>query len=468
MNKLAGSLRAAIQGCGLKDGMCVSFHHHLRNGDYVLNMVMEEIASLGIRGLTVNASAILNCHSPLVGHIKNGAVTALEADYIEGGVGAAISKGLLGKPVIFRTHGGRPASLRSGKSHIDVAFIAAPTSDVMGNCTGKQGKSACGSLGYAFADAMYADKVIVITDSLVPYPLTGVSIPEIYVDSVVCVESIGNPGGIASGTTRFPRDPVILKIAEYAAKAIEGAGILTDGFSFQAGAGGASLGAAVFLKEIMMREKIRGSYLLGGITGFAADMLRDGCFEAIQDVQCFDLKAVESMRTDPRHREISAAQYAGPDAKSCAADSLDAVVLGAAQIDTGFNVNVHTDSMGAIIGGSGGHTDVAGCAKLTVIAAPLSRSRIPLVVDRVGCVSTPGASVDILATQYGIAVNPKREGLRGQLAQRGLPVKDIEELKWMAEKRNGTPEKTEKRTGRTVARVLDRNGSLSDTICQIP
>lgn len=94
-------------------------------------------------------------------------------------------------------------------------------------------------------------------------------------------------------------------------------------------------------------------------------MLEAGCFAAIQDVQCFDLKAVESIRENPKHMEITAAQYASPDSKSTAASNLDVVVLGATEIDTDFNVNVHTDSNGRIIGGSGGHTDVAEEAKLT-------------------------------------------------------------------------------------------------------
>ena len=45
MNKLVKTIREAIVLAGLKDGMTVSFHHHLRNGDFVLNMVMEEIAA---------------------------------------------------------------------------------------------------------------------------------------------------------------------------------------------------------------------------------------------------------------------------------------------------------------------------------------------------------------------------------------------------------------------------------------
>lgn len=467
MNKMAESLKDVICDCGLRDGMCISFHHHLRNGDYVMNMVMEEIASLGIKNLTVNASAILNNNGPLIEHIKNGTVIALETDYMEGQVGKAVSQGLMKTPVVFRTHGGRPASLQTGKSHIDVAFIAAPTSDSMGNCTGKQGKSACGSLGYAFADAMFADCVIIITDNLVPYPLTAFSISEDYVDYVVKVDSIGNPSGIVSGTTIFPRDPVILKIAEYAARSMDGTGILKDGFSFQTGAGGASLATSVYLKEIMLRKKIKGSFVLGGITGYLVDMLREGCFEAIQDVQCFDLKSVESIRSNPRHQEISAAQYASPNAKSSVANSLDVVVLGAAQIDYEFNVNVHTNSLGEIIGGSGGHTDVAECARISMIAAPLSRARVPLIVDRVKCISTPGASVDLLVTQYGIAVNPNRQDLLVSLKKSSLPVKSMEELKQISEKINGVPNKLRCNNRKIVGKVLNRDDTLLDTICQV-
>ena len=467
MSKLTGSIAEAIRASGLKDGMCISFHHHLRSGDYVLNMVMEEIARLGIRDLTINASSIHDGHSPLIEHMKNGVVTGLETDYIGPAVGRAISQGVLKNPVVFRTHGGRPSDIERGISRIDVAFLGAPTSDPMGNCTGCQGKSACGSLGYAFADAMYAGKVVVITDNLVPYPLTGFSISENYVDYVVEVEAIGDPAGIVSGTTRLPKDPIALKIAEYAAAAIQASGLLKDGFSFQTGAGGASLAAACFLKDIMIREQIKGSYALGGITGYMVDMLEAGCFEAIQDVQCFDLRAVESIRTNPRHREITASHYASPTAKSTAASSLDVVVLGAAQIDLDFNVNVHTDSLGYIIGGSGGHTDVAACAKLTMIAAPLSRARMSLVVDRVDCISTPGASVDLLVTQYGAAVNPARPNLRERLEQAGIPVVSIGELKELADRLNGVPVKAGKKKERVVAKVLNRDGSLLDVIYQV-
>ena len=157
----------------------------------------------------------------------------------------------------------------------------------MGNCTGKVGKSACGSLGYAFPDAQYAKKVIVITDELVPYPLCGWSIPEIYVDYVVAVDAIGDPAGIVSGTTRMTRNPVAITIAQTAARVIASSGLLKDGFSFQTGAGGASLATAMYLEKIMKQQNIHGSYAQGGITGLLVDMLNEGLFRALLDVQCF-------------------------------------------------------------------------------------------------------------------------------------------------------------------------------------
>ena len=466
MRKLVNSLREAIALAGLRDGMTVSFHHHLRNGDYVLNMVMDAIAQEGIRDLTVNASSLFDVHMPLLSHIENHVVTGIRCNYMAAGLGREISRGVLETPVQFRTHGGRPADISLGRTPIDVAFIAAPTADPMGNCTGKHGPSACGSLGYAFADAMYAKKVIVITDNLVPYPLTDFSISEDFVDFVVTVDAIGDPKGIVSGTTKITRDPVGLVMASHAAQVIRHSGLLKDGFSFQTGAGGASLAAAKFLKEIMLKEGIQGSFGMGGITGYMVDMLKAGCFRSLLDVQCFDLDAVESIRTDPRHREVSAMQYASPAAASAAVDSLDVVILGATEIDTDFNVNVHTDSNGYIMGGSGGHSDTAAGAKLSMIIAPMFRARLPIVTDHVTCVSTPGRDIDVLVTQGGIAVNPRNYALKQRLTEAGLPVIDIHDLKEKAEAITGKPGKLPK-GDRAVAEVIYRDGTKLDTIYNV-
>lgn len=465
--KLVNNIKEAIKLSGLQDGMTISFHHHLRNGDMVAVMVLDAISELGIKDLNVNISSIFDTHSPFIDYIREGVVTGIETDYMGGIVGRAVSQGILKKPVTFRTHGGRPADIISGRSPIDVAFIAAPTSDPMGNCSGKYGKSACGSLGYAFADAMYAKKSVVITDNLVDYPLTDFSIAEDYIDYVVNVDKIGEPSGIVSGTTRITKDPVGLVIADYAARAIEASGLLKDGFSFQTGAGGASLAAAKYLQDIMLRKGIKGSYGLGGITSYMVDMMNSGCFKALLDVQCFDLGAVESIRTNPNHREVTASHYASPAAASSAVDSLDVVILGATEIDTEFNVNVHTDSNGYIMGGSGGHSDTAAGAKMSMIVAPLSRARLPIVVDKVLCKSTPGSTVDVLVTQRGIAVNPCRQDLAERFRASGLPVVDIMELRDAAEKLNGKARKPVL-GDQVVANVLYRDGTLLDQIYNVP
>ena len=466
MDKVVHSLREAIGLAGVKSGMTVSFHHHMRNGDFVLNMVMEELAHMGMKNLTVNASSVFDCHRPLIDHIRSGVVTKLCCNYMAAGVGRAISAGIMDTPVEFRTHGGRPADIVSGRTPIDVAFIAAPTADTMGNCTGKTGRSACGSLGYAFPDAMYAKKVIVITDNLVPYPLTERSIDETYIDYVVPVEAIGDPAGIVSGTTKITRDPVGLVMAETAARVIQASGLLKDGFSFQTGAGGATLAAAKYLKDIMLRDNIHGSFGLGGITGYMVDMLNAGCFQKLLDVQCFDLKAVESIRQNPNHSEVSAMHYASPDAKSAAVDSLDVVLLGATEVDLGFNVNVHTDSSGSIMGGSGGHSDTAAGAKLAMIIAPLSRARLPIVRDRVQCISTPGSTIDVLVTHRVVAVNPARPELKKALEDARLPVCSIEELKARAEAICGTP-RAVRHGKKVVADVIYRDGTVIDQLYNV-
>jgi citrate lyase subunit alpha/citrate CoA-transferase len=255
-------------------------------------------------------------------------------------------------------------------------------------------------------------------------------------------------------------------MASHAARVIEASGLLKDGFSFQTGAGGASLAAAKFLKDIMLQKNIQGSFGMGGITGYMVDMLRAGCFRSLLDVQCFDLTAVESLRDDPRHQEISAMQYASPGERGAVVNNLDVVILGATEIDTEFNINVHTDSNGYIMGGSGGHSDTAAGAKLAMIIAPMFRARLPIVTEHVTCVSTPGKDIDVLVTQGGIAVNPKNPDLYQRIKEAGLPVVDIHKLKEKAERICGVPQ-TLAKGQRVVAEVIGREGDLLDTIYSV-
>lgn len=378
-DKVLNSIEEALDKVEIKDGMTISFHHHLRNGDFILNNVMYAISKRGIKDITVAASSIFPIHEPLVEYMKRGVVTGIVANYMSGPVAEAISKGYLKKPAVMMTHGGRPRAIESGDLHIDVAFIGAPTADTYGNINGVYGNAACGSLGYAASDAEYADKVIAITDNLVPYPACPIEINQTYVDYVVKVDSIGNPAGIVSGTTKITKDPVGLKIAKMASKVMEASGLVKDGMSFQTGAGGTSLAVAENLKEIMREKKVTGSFAAGGITGYIVDMLEEGLFRNIFDVQCFDLKAVESYRNNPKHQGMSGSMYGNPHNKGAVVNNLDIMILGATEIDTDFNVNVTTGSDGIIMGGSGGHSDTAAGAKLAIVVTNLIKGRLPII-----------------------------------------------------------------------------------------
>src|SRR5215208_6620912 len=265
-SKLVDDLKDVFERIPIRDGMTVSFHHHLRNGDGLTNAVLATAAELGVQNLKVALSSVFPIHEPMVGHFESRVVSALDTDYISGPVAEAVSRGVLAHPAVLRTHGGRARAIECGHLKIDVAFIAAPAADDYGNINGVGGPTACGSLGYAFPDAEYVDWVVAVTDSLDEYPLAPVSIPQTRVDYVVKAQQIGDPEGIVSGTMRITEDPVKLETAERAAVVIRAAGLLRDGFSYQTGAGGTSLAVTRFVRSTMEEAGVVGSFALGGIT----------------------------------------------------------------------------------------------------------------------------------------------------------------------------------------------------------
>jgi citrate lyase subunit alpha/citrate CoA-transferase len=465
MNKLAGSLEDVIKACGLRDGMSVDFHHHLRAGDLVTSMVMNAIGRMGFRDIKVCSSGIFNSmvEQGLGEQIRDGVVTSVETTGTASLLGKMISTCQLPKLCRLYTHGGRPRSIMERDVEIDISFVAASAADPMGNCNGIEGPNACGPLSYSATSAKYAKYTVVITDNLVPYPLQRVSIDETLVDFVVKADSIGDPASIATGTAKPTRDPIALILAEYTASAIAGSGLLKDGFSFQAGAGGPSIATTRFLSKYMIDNGIHGSFILGGITGAGADMLDEGLFDSILDVQCFDRRAIESLRADPRHREISDSCYANPIAKSCAVNNLDVVVLGGLEVDTNFNANLTVNSAGYIVAGSGGHSDTAAGAKLALIVAPLMRTRYPTIVEKATSVTTPGKDINAVVTQYGVAVNPNSPELKDRLKENRVKLVEIEDLQRIAREMSGAP-RTLKFGDRVVAQVIHRDGYVIDEI----
>jgi citrate lyase subunit alpha/citrate CoA-transferase len=217
----------------------------------------------------------------------------------------------------------------------------------------------------------------------------------------------------------------------------------------------------------MMEEAgVVGSFALGGITAPLVEMLRDGLFKRLIDVQGFDLEATRSIASDPNHLEVGADFYANPFNAGCAVNKLDCVILGATQVDTGFNVNVVTGSDGKIMGGSGGHSDAAAGAKLAIVVASLVRGHRPIVTDEVLTATTPGESIDVVVTDHGVAVNPRRTDLKEPLKAADLPVRDISDLKKAADKAVGTPQPAGV-SDRNVAVVEYRDGTLIDVVRQV-
>ena len=423
----------------LHDGSTISFHHHLRNGDAVMNRIMDEIMKRDLRDITVAASSVFPVHTSLAKAIEQGVVTQVVTAYMSGAVADVVSEGKCLYPCVMQTHGGRALSIESGKLMIDVAFIAAPAMDESGNISGRQGKAACGSLGYAIADAHYATMVVAITDTI--EPLNAIDIPKECVDVMIQVDSIGDPKGIVSGTTRITKDPVGLAIAKRTIELMEAAGYIKDGLSFQTGAGGISLAVAAQLHQKLKQNNIRGSFASGGITGYLVDMFEEGYFEKLYDVQCFDLAAVASIQKNENHLAISASQYGNPFNPENIVNALDVVILGASEIDLNFNVNVTTGFDHRILGGSGGHADTAFGSKFAIIVSKLVSSRISVVVDRVTTITTPGETVDALVTDYGIAIHPRHSELIEQLKKTTrLPVVSMKELLDTANELCGIPQ----------------------------
>ncbi len=465
--KIRPSLKQAIIDSGLQDGMTISFHHHFRNGDYIVNMVMEEIASLDIKHLNLCASSLNTVHAPLIKHIQNQVIDSIETSGLRGELADEISRGLMDKPVLIHSHGGRARAIETGETHINVAFIGVPSTDKYGNANGLEGESACGSLGYALIDAKYADYVILISDHLVDYPNTPRSIDESLVDSIVIVDNIGDPTKIATGATRFTKDPKELLIAQTCAEVITSSPYYHDGYAIQAGSGGSSLAVARFLKEKMIQDHIKASFGLGGITGVFAELLHENLIDTLFDVQDFDLVAAKSLKENLKHIEIDASQYASITNKSAIVNHLDVVILSALEIDTSFNVNVMTGFDGYLRGASGGHSDAAKGAKLTIIVTPLVRGRIPTVVDEVTTVITPGCDIDVLVTERGVAINPNRKDLIEMLSKnKKLKIVDIQELKEKAYALTGIPEEV-KTKDKVVAVIEYRDGSIIDVVKQV-
>jgi citrate lyase subunit alpha / citrate CoA-transferase len=464
-DKRVPDLKAALEKAGLRDGMTISSHHHFRNGDRVAVMALQAAAEMGVKGLRWFPSASFEVHAPVIELMEQGVVHHIEGS-MNGSLGDFTSRGRMAGLGVLRSHGGRWQAVQDGEVKIDIAVIAAPTADTFGNADGSHGPSACGSLGFALADATYADHVIVVTDNLVPFPCIPWQIQGNHVDSVVVVDSIGDPAKIVSGTTEITKSPDRLLIAEYVARFLKEAGIMRDGFSFQAGAGGIALAFVAYLKQMMKEAGVKARFVRGGSTRYLVELLQEGLTDYILDGQTFDLAGVESIGSDPRHVATTPFTSYNYHGKGNFASMVDAVVLGATEVDVDFNANVVTHSDGKLLHGIGGWQNClfSGC---TILAVPSFRDRIPVLVDRVTTLTGPGELVDVIVTERGIAVNPRREDLLRALEGSSLPIRPIREIQDEVQAMMGGPPAPPRLTDRPVAIVKWVDGTVLDTVWQV-
>lgn len=465
-NKQVDSIHDALVKCGIQDNMTLSFHHHFREGDYVLNMVMEEVHRMGIKGITICASSLGKANDPIVPYIDDGTIVGIQSSGVRGKIGEAISTGKLRDLVIMRSHGGRVRAIETGEVHIDIAFIGAPTCDEYGNCRPNGGKSDCGVLSYAMTDARYADKVVAVTDCMVQFPNIPASISMTDVDYVCVVDAIGNADKIATGAAKPTTDVRKLMMADYCTEFVINTPYFKDGFAYQTGVGGASIASTISLGKIMEERGIRMGLGLGGITKPMCDLLEKGLCRTIVDTQDFDMGAIESIKKNPNHIEISASEYANPFNKGAYVNKLDFVILASLEVDVHFNCNVVVGSDGIITGAQGGHPDTAAGAKCTIVIAPLLQGRIPAVCTSVTTVTTPGETVDVVITDYGIAINPLRKDLIECMKDVKLPFCTIEELRDQAYAMAGEPEPVQFEE-RVVGIIEGRDGTIMDVVRKI-
>jgi citrate lyase subunit alpha/citrate CoA-transferase len=465
-NKVVKSLAVALKKAGIKDGMTISTHHHLRNGDALTNQLFDTIKKLGVRNLRWYPSASFPCHEHLTRYLEDGTIHHIEGS-MNGPLGRFASMGKMRGTGVLRSHGTRYQAVQDGEVHIDIAVLAAPTADQFGNANGLTGPSACGPLGFALVDSEYADHVIVVTDNLVPFPCVPWHIQGNNVDSVVVVDSLGDPSKIVSGTTKITKSPDRLLIASYVARFIEEAGIMQDGFSIQAGTGGINLAFLLSLKERMKKAGVRARFMRGGSTKYLVEMLEEGLTDFILDGQAFDQDGVRSLASNPRHVSTSPFTSYNFHGKGNFASMLDAVVLGATEVDVNFNANVVTHSDGLLLHGLGGWQDCL-FAKCSILAVPSFRDRVPIIVDEVTTLCGPPELIDVIVTERGIAINPLRTDLLKRLRKSSLPIRSLKDIqREVYGMCGGPPAKPRLDRSKIIAVVKWVDGTLLDAVYQV-
>lgn len=85
-------LDKVLDAVELKEGMTISFHHALRNGDLVMQKVIAAIAAKGIKNITLSASSLSLVQDALLPYLEDKTITAIDTSGARGKLGTFIQK----------------------------------------------------------------------------------------------------------------------------------------------------------------------------------------------------------------------------------------------------------------------------------------------------------------------------------------------------------------------------------------
>lgn len=405
-HKVRPSLKSAIERTGLANGDTISFHHGLRNGDNVLNLVLRELIDMGFKNLSLAPTSLFPCQIAIIMEaIEKGTIVQIKGGSVRGDLGNLIARGKMEKLFETRSHSGRAADIETGQLVIDVAFCAASQADRFGNMNGWIGKpdSMFGFSSFMVPDAKFAQKgFVVVTDQLTEGIAPSLSINMQNVTDVVVVDSIGDNHGLDSGET------VTTSISPERRRTLDNIVAVIKALDIQGRRPCVQLGSGIGLAAIntLAKEGIKIDMMIGGVTADLIAAVNAGLVNILYNGQCFDRVAAITMRsmwhcTVPMDMFMYGSPYRAP-----ITSMLDVGLLGAIEVDRNFDVNVTTFSNGIPSKAIGGHTDVSRGASVVIVQAPLNRKGNIIVRDRVTTVSTPGRYfVDFVMTPEGLIMN---------------------------------------------------------------
>jgi citrate lyase subunit alpha/citrate CoA-transferase len=220
-----------------------------------------------------------------------------------------------------------------------------------------------------------------------------------------------------------------------------------------------------YFGDIMREKGIKARFARGGSNQYLVEMMDEGLVEFILDGQTFDLEGVRSMRQNLHHVDTSPFTSYNYHGKGNFAGMVDVVILGATEVDVNFNGNVVTHSDGYLLHGIGGWQNCL-FSKTVILPIPLFRDRIPVIRDEVTTICGPGELIDVIVTERGLAINPRRKDLIEATQDSGLPIKTIQELKAEAERICGVPQPAQF-TDKIIAAIKWVDGTVIDVVRQV-